>query len=230
MTAVQRPRQGGEQGFTLAELLVSITLLSLVAALLLGAVGSARQIVGRALNAQHAEGEIIAAQAVLRDRIEHLHAIPQLNAAVPLVDLRGDEQGLSFYAPPLHQDAPGQLHAFRLLRMATGDLVLFSAPSLTNDVAISYPSLVGWKPTRLLAGVDELELAYMGPGPTRGARLWQRVWYDQPQPPQLLRVRVRFPAGDTRTWPDLVVRPRVTANTACRIDNFTYRCREGSGS
>jgi len=210
----------GEAGFTLIELLVSLAILSLVATLLLGGVAMARQLASRMQRADQASESVIAAQTILRDRIEHLQAIPRADRAEPVIDIQGDEHVFSFYAPSLYREGLAGTQAFRLLRMATGDLVLFSASSLTENVDIRAPSLVGWKATRLLSGTGELSLSYFA----AGKGVWQRYWFDQPQPPQLIRVRVRFPEGDARAWPDLVVRPQVTLNTACRIDQMSGRC------
>jgi len=209
-----------QTGFTLIELLVSLAILSLVATLLLGGVAMARQLAGRMQRADQANESVIAAQTILRDRVEHLQAIPRADRADPVVDIQGDEHVFSFYAPSLSRNGPAETQAYRLLRMATGDLVLFSASSLAENVDIRAPSLIGWSATRLLSGTGELSLAYFA----AGKGVWQRYWFDQPQPPQLIRVRVHFPAGDARSWPDLVIRPQVTLNTACRIDRMSGRC------
>lgn len=213
-----------EQGFTLIELLVSLAILSFVATLLLSGVAMARQINGRMQRGDQANEAVIAAQTILRDRAEHLQAIPRADRADPVIDIQGSEHVFSFYAPPLRGNGPEGVQAFRLLRMATGDLVLFSASSLTENIDLRAPSLVGWRATRLLRGTGELSLAYFG----AGNGVWQRYWNDQPQPPQLIRVQVRFPAGDLRAWPDLVIRPQVTLNTACQLDRMTDRCREAA--
>jgi general secretion pathway protein J len=43
--------------------------------------------------------------------------------------------------------------------------------------------------------------------------------------PQLLRIQVRFTEGDSRTWPDLVIAPRITADVGCVYDQLTQQCR-----
>ena len=123
------------------------------------------------------------------------------------------------------RDVPDE-YARDLLRMATGDLVLFSVSSLADNVDIRSPSLVGWTPTRLLTGVSDLSLSYLGPSQSAAnGATWQRFWINQPQPPQLIRIRLTFPTGAGRVWPDLVIRPQVTLNAACQIDPLTGRCK-----
>jgi general secretion pathway protein J len=54
--------------------------------------------------------------------------------------------------------------------------------------------------TVLLEDIDRLELAYW-----RGA--WVTRW-EAAALPQLVRVRIVFPHGDPRHWPDILVAPR----------------------
>lgn len=55
--------------------------------------------------------------------------------------------------------------------------------------------------TSLLSGVERLDLAFWRP--TGG---WMDSW-GYPDLPALVRIRVVFPPGDPRHWPDLVVAP-----------------------
>jgi general secretion pathway protein J len=55
--------------------------------------------------------------------------------------------------------------------------------------------------TELLRGVQALELAFWRPG---GG--WVGAWRGQDLP-ALIRIRVLFPPGDPRRWPDIVVAP-----------------------
>lgn len=220
------PDTTGEAGFTLLELLVTLAVLSCISTLLLGAVVTVRQSAQRLLSGDAASVSVGAAQSILRARIEGLRAVQRGDRATPVVDFEGTGDRLSFYAPPIGRDAPGSLQAFRLLRMATGDIVLFSASSLTENVDLRSPTIVGWTPTRLVEGASEMSLTYFGPAPGITGGAWQRFWSSRAQPPQLIRIAVKFPEGDRRRWSDLVVRPRVTVNLACRIDRATARCGE----
>jgi hypothetical protein len=182
----------------------------------------ARQLIGRAAG----NAEVYAAQAILRARIQGLRAVPRAGRASGVIDLQGDDQRLSFYAPPLERDSPDSLQAFRLVRMATGDLVLFSASSLSENLDLSGPGLVGWRGTKLLEGVGELSISYFGPSPDVAGGRWQRFWFDRAQPPQLIRIAAKFSGGDRRRWPDLIIRPPVTMNMACKFDTITARCSD----
>src|SRR5262249_1690542 len=161
-------------GFTLIELLVSLAILSLVAGVLLEGVAMVRNATSRMQRSHQANQEVIAAQFILRDRIEHIQTVTRADRADPIVDLEGRGHVLTFYASAFPRQGPADFQAFRLLRMATGDLVLFSISSLTENANIASGSLVGWTPTRLLAGVSDLSMSYLGPSPTTPDRnVWQ---------------------------------------------------------
>jgi general secretion pathway protein J len=57
--------------------------------------------------------------------------------------------------------------------------------------------------TELLRGVSDVELAFWSAGSG-----WVAAWRS-PNLPTLVRLRVRFPAGDIRRWPDIVAAPRL---------------------
>jgi general secretion pathway protein J len=61
----------------------------------------------------------------------------------------------------------------------------------------------------LLAGLDRLDLTYWQPARRGNAGAWQRGW-TAPELPGLIRVRLVFPPGDSRHWPDIVVAPMRT--------------------
>ncbi len=213
-----------EAGFTLIELLVSLVVLSLGASLLLVALGGAWRSEASLGQGVEREESIIAAQRILRIRLERLASVLRNDTADPVIDSQGDARAFSFYAPALDREGPKMLQRFRLQLTSSGDLVLYAASGLDNRIDLRDRSLVGWQPTRLLSGAAELELSYFGSDRFSPNPRWQSLWADREQPPELIRVRIRFPAGDNRTWPELVVRPRANVNTACRINSFSGRC------
>jgi len=60
--------------------------------------------------------------------------------------------------------------------------------------------------TDLIPRVAGIELAYCGPPSPSQPPGWQTGW-DALYAPDLIRVRLVFPTGDVRRWPDLLVAP-----------------------
>lgn len=214
----------GEAGFTLVELLVSLALMGLMAALLGNTLYAAGRFSTDLSPRQASDGRIAAIQQLLRQRIERLRGVTSLNSSVALVDVRGNPQDFAFFAPAPGSGGPDMLQRFRLVRTATGDLILYQANGLDDRIDLNAKGMLGWRPHVLLRDVSYLGMSYFGIDPIAGSRRWQPQWHDRPQPPELIRIRVAFPSGDKRRWPALIVRPRATVNTACRIDVLTGKC------
>ena len=57
--------------------------------------------------------------------------------------------------------------------------------------------------------IERIEFAYWQADPGGGGA-WQRSW-PGPDPPALIRMRLLFPRGDTRRWPDIIAAPALGA-------------------
>lgn len=216
----------GEAGFTLIELLVSLALMGMAAALLLQGLATAALVSQRARIATDGLDEVVAAQRLLRSEIERLRAVTRINASIPLIDMEGSGGVFTFVGPPLDRGAPDALQRFRLTRTANGELVLYHASTRKISIDRTGQNLVGWTPNTLLGNVRELSISYFGPPRPGEARGWLNRWVDRSTTPELVRIRIGFEAGDKRSWPDLVIRPRATRYGACRVDAYTGKCGE----
>jgi general secretion pathway protein J len=213
-----------ERGFTLVELLVALAIFGMIASMLAGGVGMTGQLAKRSAGNRTATDEIATAQFILRDRLARLMPIPRLTSSEPVVEAQGSATEVRFVAPAPDQEGPSGLRFYRLLLTSAGNLTLLSASELDTDLEVSNPTLVGWSPLTLVRGASAINIAYFGSDPKAPGRRWLTFWRNRPQPPDLVRIRVEFAAGDPRRWPDLIVRPRTTVNTLCRIDALTGRC------
>jgi general secretion pathway protein J len=214
-----------EAGFTLIEMLVSLAILGLAAAMLAGGIGLAGRFSLQTAHRAEAAETTIAAQSILRERLAAMTPLPRLDSGTPIVDAEGNSGVFTFYSTPSVAQAPDSSWRYRLLVSATGDLILFSANALDARLDLDGRGTTGWSATPLLAGVSRMAIGYYGPDPINGGRRWQANWIGQGALPELIRVRLDFPGGDTRRWPDLVVRPRATLSRRCTPDPLTGRCK-----
>lgn len=219
------------RGFTLIELLVSLVILGLVSLTMAAALsegGTAR----RRILARIAPVEDVAAvQDVLRFSLSQLTPVTRPAGGTPIVDISGTARSVKFFAPPPLAGRPAALNKYWLRVRANGDLALSSASIVTVpkkldplDPASNAPDAeLTWRDHVLMRGVQSLELAYYGP--TRDGTGWQDVWRLRTGIPTLIRVRARFQDGDPRIWPDLIVHPVATLDTACVLDPSSGGCR-----
>lgn len=207
-STLSRPR---ERGFTLLELLVSLTLMALVAVVLSGGLRFGAS-VWRAGDAQ-------------ADRLSEMQAIQgflrrQLGRAEPLresarfskreIHFSGGSDAVRFIAIlPAHLGIPGfhQLE-FREERGDGGrrlmlDMRLFQ-PGRDEDAFTGEP-----RERILLDGIAAAEFAYFGTTEKDVPPSWRSQWHGADRLPSLVRLRVRFPEGDRRVWPELVVSTRI---------------------
>lgn len=213
-----------EDGFTLIEMLVTLAILGFAATLVGQGVWSAGRAQTRTAVDLGAIDQVSAARLIVTRKIEGLRALPRTDSVTPIVDAAGDAASFSFFAPAFDADQPAPLQRYRLLVTAAGDLTLLTANGLDDRFDFELSGLAGWKPVTLLSGVKGFAIAYYGPSMAGGQRRWQTQWSKRSQPPELIRVSLQFDEADRRIWPDLVIRPRATVNTACRIDALSGRC------
>lgn len=154
------PVRRAEHGFTLIELLVALGILSMVATMLLGGVVSAGALASRAESKDLASSEVTAAQTILRQRIELLRPVIRLDSGTPTMDVCGTDRRLDFFAVAPSGDPASGVQKYRLLLTATGDLILFRAPELTDSFNLRSYGVTGWNGSRLIGGAASLSIAY----------------------------------------------------------------------
>lgn len=213
MTAAALPRRSA--GFTLIELLVGLAILSLAAMLMMTGIHSAIVFAHALDRDDAATDQVAAAQRILRERVGFLIPLRRLNAGDPTVDFRGTERLVEFYSlPPV--GAPDRApRKYRLLLTSPGDLVLFNAPELANTIDLSSRDTIGWQGVPLLRGAASLSLGFFGRTHADPDRKWRISWDQEPVLPELVRIRVTFPDGDRRVWPELILRPIPTVDQRC---------------
>lgn len=214
----------GEEGFTLLELLIAMTLLGLLMALLFGGL----RFGARAW--EHSEAhttgmdDVRLAQAFIRSEIEQAYPLLVLTDPIhPHMDFEGGTEALVFLAP-----APTSIAAAGRARI---DLRVVDRGSRSMLVVRARPELA-WDDDRdaiheesLLAGVRSLRFSYFGSDSPGASRQWQERWTNRFRLPELIRVAVEFGPGDTRVWPTLVVAPRIAVDVNCLYDPLTKGCR-----
>lgn len=218
------PAQPAEHGFTLIELLVALGILSMVATMLLEGVVSAGSLATRAERKDIASSEVTAAQTILRQRIELLRPVIRLDSGTPMMDVSGTDRRLDFFAVAPSGDPTSGVQKYRLLLTATGDLILFRAPELTETFDLRSYGVTGWSGSRLIGGAASLSIAYFGAIGASAERSWRSHWDDQSRAPELIRIRLSFATGDDRLWPDLIVRPAVFVDLACDPEMAAAAC------
>jgi len=212
------------KGMTLIEVLVALSVLSLLAVGMVATFRIGHRTYDRVLKADRTYWDVLVAQRFLRDALE---------SAYPFEPGAGTSRarGLDGTAERLQLTAPGRLAdsatgfrrlSFVLVRRMDGleDLVTHSQLD-RNGASDSETAAAAAGAEVLVSGVKTIEWGYFD---AQGS-VWRSTWSAR-RPPSLVRLRVEFPPGDSRRWPNLIVAPRITDDANCSFDVVAQACRE----
>jgi general secretion pathway protein J len=195
-------------GFTLVEMLVAVTLLSLLSVALLVALRlgvHAERAGSERLEAE--EGSAVGLSFVRAQLGDARVAVEIDEAGRPFVIFNGARDRVAFVAPlPPRVNLPGlHLIEIKAVRAARGaELVLRARPYRPPRLP---PADIPER--RLIAGLGAAEFSYFGAASLNEPASWHREWHDTWSLPTLVRLRVSDARGDAA--PDLVVAIRSTA-------------------
>jgi general secretion pathway protein J len=210
-------QKGAQSGFTLLELLVALTILSLIALVMLGGLKFGARAWDRVEVTSDDADSVDAAQTYLRRQLAAIYPLWLANPSSPgRVDFAGEPDHLVYLAPPPAQFGPADLSQFQLQRAASGALNL----SWRSQSGAGAPS-----EATLLHGIASLQFAYFGPQPGTRTERWTDRWADRARLPSLIRIQVTFPSGDRRVWPEFVVHPEIMVDVSCVYDPISHGCR-----
>ncbi|HEY7298472.1 MAG TPA: prepilin-type N-terminal cleavage/methylation domain-containing protein [Xanthobacteraceae bacterium] len=213
--------EAGEAGFTLVELLVAVALLGLVSLTLFGSLRFGVAAWGRGTSHADQTAEILSIQNFLRRIIADAYPmfLPD-GQGRGHVDFNGMSQSLDFLAPTPVALGSGGRSRFRVSlesRAAQSDVTVTTQPELSDDSSATVKKSI-------VAGVRSVAFKYFGVTRSDKVAQWHEDWIRQANLPGLLSIRIVFPEGDQRLWPELIVAPRIAADVACVVDLLTHRC------
>ena len=201
-----RRATGAEAGFTLIELLIALALLTVIASLLVNAVGSARQALN-VVDRRVTQASVPAVQSVLRRLLVEARANSNATQrADPDRAFIGELNKLSFVSSFVPQGQYGGLWRYQIALDASERAGESSALVLTQQLVRPAPSAAG-PPLRtvVLKEVRALSVRYFGAEDNDSAPQWQDAWRHPSRLPRLVSVDVTFARPDGRQWPPLIV-------------------------
>lgn len=211
------------RGMTLIEVLVALTLLSLLSAGMITVFRLGHRTYDRVLKVDRSYWDVVVAQRFLRSALESAYPFEPGDAHA--TGLEGTAERLELTAPGSQADRSTGFRrfSFTLVRRSDGFADLVATSQLDRngaDVAGGDASMPNGEV--LVSRVKGIEWSYLDATKESG---WQPGWAEC-RPPSLVRLHVEFPAGDSRRWPDLVVAPRITDDANCTFDVVSQACRE----
>ncbi|MBH5400953.1 prepilin-type N-terminal cleavage/methylation domain-containing protein [Bradyrhizobium sp. CNPSo 4010] len=211
-------QNASEAGFTLVEMLVGLVLTSLLAVMLLGAIRYGLTIRERTALRATAFDKVVAVQDFLRNSLTlaYPRLIGEANGTGRL-EFEGTPTSIRFVAPAMQSGGRGGRSNFTIAMNSS------SPPALVVDIDDPRAATNGRKDV-LLANVAGVAFSYL-PKVASGEARWADRWDAGAALPAAIRVNVRFPPGDQRVWPELLIVLRIDVDVGCVLDDLTKRCR-----
>jgi len=194
-------------GFTLLEILVALVVLGFLLVGLHQGTRAGFTLWDAQTRRAAATEELDATQRTLRTLLTGIPILPvsARDVAPSAIALQGNADRVIFVS-----DLPTGLGTTRFADVAIerkGERLVLTWVAHRHEKPLAPEALTE---TELLHGTEKLELAYFGAVLPERLPHWHTQW-SGPILPLLIRVRVRFAAGDLRRWPDLVAAPQLAA-------------------
>lgn len=227
MNRVSTVKPATESGFTLIELIVALSVLSLFTLLAMQSLSLSRASLSRGVSAGERLEETLSTQTALRRQLQQLiPALERPTSASGNLVCMGSADAMSFFtAAP---NGSGKAVWMSLEVVTEGGSKALRATWCDLRTANRFQcASAAQQEEFLIRGLRYLRFEYAlsstaaGPG-RRGGQ-----WTDCSTPPQLIRVLAEFPQGDRRRWPELAVRPQIDAGADCFFDLVGQQCRRG---
>ena len=199
-------RRGRQSGFTLLELLVAITLFSMLSVMMYGGLQFGTRVWERRSEASGKQSDVLTVQDVLRREISQAVTLYYRDRRQQTaVAFAGTERELVFGGPVPEALGKGGRHLIKLHldRGTVGDnLMLVWQPFISEVSELTFGENA--ETEVLLDDVAGLTISYFGrPNQTAPAR-WSRQWQSKTELPELVKIEVAFLEDDPRIWPELV--------------------------
>lgn len=207
-------RRGDLKGFTLLELLISITLLGFILVLLFGGLRLGIRSWDAVQQRVDNLNSVRSVENFLRQEMEAIAPYRWKGAPGQRLAFLGQRDKMSFVAQLPGRIGVGGLYLvnLELEQSSKGRRLLWRYVPVTSQMTDFSPldqaSELVLANTELNT-VEDIWFTYFGPDGAGGSLLWQDRWESSSSLPSLIRIQVKF-AGDGE-WPEFVVAPRLSS-------------------
>lgn len=206
-----------QSGFTLLELLISITLLGFILVLLFGGLRLGVRSWDAVQQRVDNLNSVRSVESFLRREVEKTYPYRWKSSTGPRVAFLGERNKISFVAQLPGRIGSGGVYvvSLELEQNANGRRLLWRHLPLSAQMQDF--SQLAQAPEIVLAGtelsaVEDIWLTYFGSEGDNVAPVWGDRWDSPSRLPLLIRIQVKFANG--AEWPDFVVAPRLSSELA----------------
>lgn len=221
---MQTDKIKSQSGFTLLELLVALFLFALLSSVLFTALRFGSMTLNRVTVYANGTNDLSISEWVLNQWLEEAYPQyipPALDGTPGHVDFNGEPNSISFLSPSPLSIAPGGMVRMRLSIHGAGGAQILD---LSAKPELAWPGKGNVTEETLVTGISVAGFEYWGADRKDGPNYWHSNWVNRSALPSLIRIIIKFPSGDFRKWPELLVAPMVYVDQACQFAFLTQSC------
>lgn len=178
-------------GFTLAEMLVTLVVFSLVMVVVTDGLQSSAAVWAKVESRMGQAEQIAISEQVLSglfDRAYAVNTVPELSDLAPETN-SGERFSFIHYSPPWPDEAGYVLIELRIENTETGKKLALVRRRLVLDQA-SGPGRISTRTSLLIDNVEHMEFSYMEQDRLTGSPIWKSDWSDPDVLPKLARLTI----------------------------------------
>jgi len=194
-------------GFSLMEIIVSMTMLSLIMAMIYGGIHSSRKMAQKGNKRIDATNEIRVVQELVRRQISRILPMAFKEEDNTFVIFEGDDKHIMYVSPMPGYLGKGGPHVqlIEIVNAKGGKILQFSHWLLNDSLQEDSFEDSDQEPVVLLENIKDAEFSFMKLDEEGEPGEWENDWEEQENTPLMVRLEVDMGEKALMPWPDLQV-------------------------
>lgn len=211
-----------QKGFSLMEIIVSMTMLSLIMAMIYGGIHTSRKMAHKGSQRIDATNEIRVVQELIRRQISRILPMAYKEEDNEFVVFEGDSQHIMYVSPMPGYLGNGGPHVqlIEIVNANGGKILQFSHWLLNDSLDPESFDSSDQEPVILLENIRDAEFGFVKLNEEGEIGDWENSWEEPETTPLMVRLDIEMNEGAIMPWPELQVALMMDATaTNRRVSN-----------
>jgi general secretion pathway protein J len=196
-----------QSGFSLMEIIVAMTLLSLIMAMIYGGINASRKMAHKGLNRINATNEIRVVQELIRRQVSRILPMAFKEEDNSFVIFEGSDSHIMYVSPMPGYLGKGGPHVqlIEIVNAKGGKILQFSHWLLNDSLEEDSFEDSDQEPVVLLENIRDAEFSFMKLDEEGEPGDWENDWEETENTPLMVRLEVDMDEKALMPWPDMQV-------------------------